>query len=151
MKHLRSRRHVSFLLAGFALVLGTSFPILYAAGNRPITKGHSKIVRAVNQQPSGNSCLPTVIGTGNDPAVGPSDDLTNLSVSCSDNEAVTFKQLEAPLAGPNRVYCVTTLSKLRQKRSEVTVVRDPTPQNQYHCLLATITPKQFVAATREEK
>ncbi len=124
---------------------------VYAAGKKPITKGQTKIVRAVNQQPQGNSCLPDVIGTGNDPAVGPSTDLTNLSVSCSDDPAVTYGQLKAPLAGANRVYCVTTLSKLRKQRSAVTVVADPTVQNSYHCLLATITPKEFVAATKEQK
>jgi len=63
---------------------------------------------------------------------------------------VTDKDLKAPLRLPGRVFCVTTLKKLRKQRKEVTVVADETNDNPYHCLLSNITPKQFVAAAREQ-
>jgi len=120
-----------------------------AAGKKAITAASTKIVRAVNGKDN-PICTANVIGTGNDPSVGPSDELTNLSVSCSDDRQVTYSQLKQPL-GANRSFCITTLGELRDKNKEVLIVADPEAGNPFHCLLSHITPKQFVAATKEDK
>lgn len=112
-----------------------------AAGS--ITKGSTKVVRGYNNP---SPCNASVIGTGNDPSVGPNQDLTDLSISCSDKDGVTVAQLRAPL--PNPHLCYATLSMLRRARRDVAVVRDPTPTNPYHCLLMTITPNQFVSRAK---
>jgi hypothetical protein len=113
-----------------------------AAGNKAITKAQTKIVRGMN----GLSCDATAIGNGNDPHVGPKTELTNLSVSCSDDTSVSYSQLRAPL--PNPHACVSTLGSLRKQNRTVAVVRDGNNQNPYHCLLQNITPNQVVAGSK---
>lgn len=91
-------------------------------------------------------CTAQSIGAGSSPAAGPNEDMSNLSVSCSADKRVTWKQLRQPL--PNPHACITTLGDLRKQRREVTVVKDPTPDNPYHCVLSTITPREFVSGSR---
>lgn len=121
-------------------------------GGTPITAGTSKIVRGVNftfvggqaQLANGNVVTPAdEIGKGNNPTVTAKEDLDNLSVSCSDDKSATVDALRANLPNPHIYW--TTLGDLRNKRKEVTLVRDPTDDNPNHCLLGTITPKQFIS------
>lgn len=115
------------------------YPATQKLGDTPITAKWTKVVRGV----SGTACDAVRIGDGNQPKVGPREDLTDLSISCSDEKSVTLDKLRQPL--PNPHICWSTLDDLRKARKEVTVVRDPTDGNPYHCLLATITPKEFVS------
>lgn len=129
------------LIAAMALCV-FAFPIVAeATGKKPITAASTKIVRGAN----GGTCEATAIGNGNNPSVGVNEDLTNLSVSCSDQKGVSWSQLRAPL--PNAHACVATLGDLRKRNKYVTIVGDPTDDNPYHCLLEDITPKQFVAGS----
>ncbi len=121
-----------------AAILGGSTAAM-AGGSTPVTKGWTKIVRGVN----GTNCDATAIGSGNQPPAKPTEDLTDLSVSCSQDPKVTVTALRAPL--PNAHACVTTLDALRRVRPNVTIVADPAPGNGYHCLLDNITPRQFVS------
>ena len=118
----------------------TESPALQGAA----TEGWIRVVRGVN----GAYCDAAAIGSGNDPKVGVKDDLTNLSISCSENQTDTVKELRAFL--PNAHICYSTLETLRKARREVTVVRDPKADNPFHCLLGTITPNQFVSRSRYE-
>lgn len=102
----------------------------------------TKVVRGVNQ----TYCDATAIGNGSNPKVGKKEDMTNLSVSCSDNKKVSFDDLRAPLPSPH--FCQTTIGKLRKKNKSVVIVSDPVPTNRYHCLLSRITPNQFVAGSK---
>lgn len=112
------------------------------AGAGAATEGWIRIVRGVN----GGYCDAQAIGNGNNPSVKPTQDLTNLSISCSKKKADTVAQLRQYLPSPH--ICYSTLSDLRKSRKEVVVVRDPTGTNPYHCLLATITPNEFVSRSR---
>jgi len=143
-----------FTLCFAAAVLFTtvsgSLSSVNAAGEKPISAGHTKIVRAVNLR-EGNICIPKVIASGNTPPVKEDEELTDLSVSCSDDRAVDYVELEKPLAKDDRGYCLTTLKRLRDKNRSVKIVSNPTDDNPYHCLLSDITPKQFVAAVKEQR
>ena len=103
----------------------------------------ARIVRGYN---GGAPCDPTIIGAGSAPKAGPNEDMSNLSVSCSADGSVSWTRLREDL--PNAHACVATLGDLRKQRREVTVVRDPTDDNPYHCVLSTITPRQFVSGSR---
>lgn len=103
----------------------------------------TRIVRGYN---GAAPCNPTVIGQGSLPKAGVKEDMSNPSVSCSDDKHDDWKALRKPL--PNPHACVTTLGDLRKWRREVTLVRDPTDTNPHHCVLSTITPKQFVSGSR---
>lgn len=103
------------------------------------------IVRGYNLN---SPCDAAIIGTGNTPPVGPKEPLTDLSVSCGSSKKVTIQQLRQPL--PNAHACVTFLRKLRDKNKLTQLVADPTPENQYHCLLSVITPNQFIAGSKWE-
>ncbi|MGE3538759.1 MAG: hypothetical protein AB7N91_15175 [Candidatus Tectimicrobiota bacterium] len=114
-----------------------------AAGKKAITSATTKIVRGYNM---GTPCDAMTIGNGNNPKVGPGEDLTNLSVSCSDDDKVSYTQLRASL--PNPHACVATLGDLRKSRKEVTIVAAPETDNLYHCILDNITPKQFISGSK---
>ncbi|MDH5824914.1 hypothetical protein QFW77_18265 [Luteimonas sp. RD2P54] len=125
------------LLAAIALVVGAGH-----AGNS-VSDPAAKIVRGFN---GAAPCNAKAIGAGSSPAADPDEDMSNLSVSCSDDRNVTFSQLRQPL--PNAHACVTTLGDLRAQRRAVAVVKDPTDDNPYHCVLSTITPREFVSGSR---
>lgn len=108
-------------------------------GSSPVTAKWTKIVRGVNQ----TRCEAGPIGDGNNPRVGPDEPLTDLSVSCSDDKAVTIADLRAPLANPH--ICWSDLERLRKANRHVLVVSSPEDDNPYHCLLSVITPRQFVS------
>ncbi|RRH93905.1 hypothetical protein EH240_28580 [Mesorhizobium tamadayense] len=117
-------------------------------GNTPITAGTTIVMRAVNFDPNG---LPPPspakrIGDGNNPKVDPSEDVDNLSVNCSDDKTVTESVLRSSLPAGTHIYS-GTLETLRNSRKGVTLVRDPVPGNDYHCLLSNVTPKQFISGT----
>lgn len=115
-----------------------------AKGNKSITDSSARIVRGSNNLP----CRAQAIGQGNRPPVAPDEDLTNLSVSCSDNRSVSYLMLTNALPHPHG--CGTTLGELRNARKDklpgVTLVADPTPDNPYHCILDNLTPQEFVRA-----
>jgi len=101
------------------------------------------IVRGYN---GANFCDATIIGTGNSPTVKPQETLTNLSVNCGSSKNVTYKELRALL--PNDHACITYLRKLRDQNNLTQIVKDPLPNNKYHCLLSELTPKQFVSGSK---
>jgi hypothetical protein len=119
--------------------------IAEAKGKKPITRGITKLVRGSNTNP----CTAQAIGSGNVPPVGPTEDLTNLSVSCSEDKDVTYKELWDVL--PQQHACGTTLADLRKERPDVTIVSDPTGANPYHCILDNITPREFVRAIKWQR
>ncbi len=128
------------------LLAGCDQPAKSSSGNSIVSKsaateGWIRVVRGVN----GGFYSAAAIGNGNDPRVKPTEDLTNLSVSCSDNKSDTVKDLQQYLTNAN--ICYSTLRDLRKSWREVVVVRDPTAANPYHCLLGTITPNEFVSRT----
>jgi len=128
-------------LATFAILPGISAQAI-AAGKKPITRDTTKIVRGSNALP----CNAQTIGQGNSPSVGPKEDLTNLSVSCSDDKSVSYNELLNHL--PHAHGCGSTLDDLRKARPSVTVVSDPTGGNPYHCILDNITPKEFISGIK---
>lgn len=101
------------------------------------------VVRGTNQP---GNCVAQNVGNGNSPRVGVNELLTDLSVSCGDPAKVTIAQLKAPL--PNAHACKSDLVKLRKKNKAVKLVKDPTGDNPYHCLLSDITPNEFVAGSQ---
>ncbi|WP_269530904.1 hypothetical protein [Chitinimonas sp. BJYL2] len=130
----------------FALVLLSLAGISAWAGNNTVTAGITKIVRGYN---GGSPCAAATVGAGSMPSAGPKEDMSNLSVSCSDDKKVTWAQLREPL--PNNHACVTTLDDLRKQNKYVTIVKDKTPDNAYHCVLSNITPTQFVNAAKHQQ
>jgi hypothetical protein len=108
-------------------------------GKRPITAEWTKIVRGANGCP----LTAQSVGDGNNPKVRPSEPLTDLSVNASDDKKVTYSTLAAGL--PNTNYGFTTLGELRKANKFVLIVRDPLPNNPYHCLLSVITPKEVIS------
>jgi hypothetical protein len=108
-------------------------------GGPPITAEWTKIVRGAN------SCPLTAqsVGDGNNPKVRPNEPLSDLSVNASDDKKVTYSTLAAGLPNPN--YGFTTLGDLRKANKFVLIVRDPLPNNPYHCLLSVITPNEVVS------
>lgn len=110
-------------------------------GGRPITDKWTKIVRGANVCP----LTARSVGDGNNPKVGPNEPLSDLSVNASDDKKVSYAELAAGL--PNAHFGFTTLDDLRKANQFVLIVRDPLPNNQYHCLLSVITPKEFVSRT----
>lgn len=153
---MRQEKWVSLTTCGLVLVTATVLascetqdkpmakPVNETALQGAATEGWIRIVRGVN----GTFCDASAIGNGNDPNVGPKEDLTNLSVSCSKNKTDTVKDLRQFL--PNAHACYSTLKDLRNARKDVTVVRDPETGNPFHCLLGTITPNQFISRSRFE-
>ncbi|QDH69079.1 hypothetical protein [Marilutibacter alkalisoli] len=129
-----------FALPALALALAAT-GIVYADDS--VRDPAAKIVRGYN---GGPPCDPQTIGDGSAPKAGPDEDMSNLSVSCSADRNVGWTQLRANL--PNPHACVATLGDLRKQRREVTIVRDPTDDNPHHCVLSTITPRQFVRGSR---
>ena len=110
-------------------------------GNKPITAKWTKIVRGANACP----LTAQAVGQGNNPPVRAKEPLTDLSVIASDDKRVTYNQLAAYV--PHANYGFTTLGDLRKANKHVLIVRDPLPNNPYHCLLSVITPKEFVSRT----
>jgi hypothetical protein len=108
---------------------------------QPITAEWTKIVRGANDCP----LTAKSVGDGNNPKVGPREPLSDLSVNASDDKKVTYAVLAAGL--PNARYGFTTLGDLRKANKSVLIVRDPLPDNPYHCLLSVITPNEFVSKT----
>lgn len=115
------------------------------AGSNTITADTTKIVRGFN---AGAPCDPEKIGEGSSPKAGINEEMSNLSVSCSDDKRVTWQQLRAPL--PNAHACIATLGDLRKRNKNITIVKDETRDNRYHCVLSNITPKQFVSGSRHQ-
>jgi hypothetical protein len=143
-----SRRTAIFLLTSLMVSLASPFnpDIAGAKGREPTTKGWTKILPGSNTNP----CTAVAIGAGDSPQVGPTEPLNNLSVNCSDDKKMTYEGLRGKFL-PHVHACGATLDDLRQKNRNVTIVGDPTPNNQYHCLLQGITPKQFVAAIKYQQ
>lgn len=135
-------RLVKFSFVSLTIIVPTACAAPTSSGNDSVNHAWTKVVRGVNQ----TACIPANIGNGNDPSVGPKEDLTNLSVSCSADKKVTFQQLRAPLQ--NNHACRTTIGALRKQNRYVAIVADPIDGNPYHCLLSDITPNQFVQGAK---
>ena len=138
---LSSSIGVLALLAAFSALPGIS-DNAEAAGKKPTTRDITKIVRGSNAVP----CNAQAIGQGNSPPVRAAEDLTNLSVSCSDNKNVSYNELRNYLPHPHA--CGSTLDNLRKARRTVTIVSDPTNTNPYHCILSDITPEEFIRSIK---
>lgn len=146
MKSKFWKNKVPILAAGlFILLQGCAAPRsagpTSSRGGKPITAEWTKIVRGANGCP----LTAQSVGDGNNPKVGPSEPLSDLSVNASDDKQVSYAELAGWL--PNAHYGFTTLGDLRKGNKFVLIVRDPLPNNPYHCLVSVITPKEFVLRT----
>ena len=118
------------------IMFGVGFaPSALATDAVPVTADLTRIVRGVN----GNGCHAGAMGKNG------GQDLAALDVSCTDDPAVSWEALRAPLRSDHA--CAVTLGDLRRVRPEVALVRDPTADNPHHCRLSAVTPNQFVSRT----
>ena len=124
-----------------ALVMGVLIfaPSAMAEPVSPVTADVTLIARPIH----GAGCDVRTIAAGSSPRVTAAEEVEKLSVSCSDDPSVGWRELRKGLGGAHA--CVVVLGDLRQVAPGVRVVRDPTASDPNHCLLSGVTPNQFVS------